>query len=464
MALTITNNIASLTAQDNLSRTSSALSQSLERLSSGLKINRGADGPAALVISEQQRAQINGLQAAINNTTKAVNVVQIAEGGLNEVSSLLLQIRGLAVDSANAGVNDTNSLAANQAEIANALNTINQIATSTQFGTKQLLDGSRAINATISSDSVANNTAVTASGTLPTGAYNLTVASAATKATLTGGAAAATTTSAETVTVNGVNVQIASGVSAANQVIAINTVSTQTGVTASLNGGGNLVLTANRFGSAQAITSSVAVAGGGADTTGLAAGTTFVAGLDVTGSINGGPTLTGVGNTLSQGGLTATFTNGGTVGETVAVSVDASRALVFQIGANAGQTASIAIDRAAADSLGKGASATFTSLNAIDVTNTANSAAVLTVVDKSINDVSSLRGRIGAFQTNQLEATANNLRTTLENTTAAESNIRDTDFAAETANFTKNQVLIQAGTSVLQNANQTSQLVLALLK
>src|SRR5262245_6558066 len=146
MGLVIANNVASLTGQHNLLRTSSALAKSLERLSSGLKINRGADGPAALVISEQQRAQISGLEKAIENTEKAVSMVQTAEGALNEINSLLVRIRGLALDSANAGVNDTNALAANQAEVDNALDTIDRIAANTQFGQKHLLDGSAGMN------------------------------------------------------------------------------------------------------------------------------------------------------------------------------------------------------------------------------------------------------------------------------------------------------------------------------
>src|SRR3954463_5060098 len=109
MGLSITNNVSSLTAQNNLNRSSSMLSKSLERLSSGLKINRGADGPAALVISEEQRAQIAGLQTAINNTSKAVSMVQTTEGALNEVNTLLVKIRSLALDSANIAVNDTSA-------------------------------------------------------------------------------------------------------------------------------------------------------------------------------------------------------------------------------------------------------------------------------------------------------------------------------------------------------------------
>src|SRR5258707_10159003 len=119
MSLPIVNNLSSLTAQQNLAASSSALSTSLERLSTGLKINRGADGPAALVISEQQRAQIAGLQTAIDNSSKAISMVQTTEGALNEINSLLVKIRSLALDSANTGVNDNNTLAANQAEVSN---------------------------------------------------------------------------------------------------------------------------------------------------------------------------------------------------------------------------------------------------------------------------------------------------------------------------------------------------------
>ena len=154
MPLTITNNVSSLTAQHNVGRSNKALKTSLERLSSGLKVNRGADGPAALVISEKQRLQIAGLRTAIDNTEKAVSLVQTAEGALNEINSLLTKVRSLAIDSANAGVNDDDSFQANQAEIANALETIDRIANNTQFGTKKLLDGSSGISGTPSDPNV----------------------------------------------------------------------------------------------------------------------------------------------------------------------------------------------------------------------------------------------------------------------------------------------------------------------
>ena len=148
MSITLANNVGALNAQQNLNRSTTSLNKSLERLSSGLKINRGADGPAGLVISEKQRAQIAGLKQAIQNSEKATSMVQTAEGALNEINSLLVKVRGLALDSANAGVNDSDTLAANQAEITNALASIDRIASNTQFGTKTLLDGTAGLNAT----------------------------------------------------------------------------------------------------------------------------------------------------------------------------------------------------------------------------------------------------------------------------------------------------------------------------
>ncbi|MEM6470365.1 MAG: flagellin, partial [Planctomycetota bacterium] len=150
MSLTITNNVGALNARNNLKRSNSALNKSIERLSTGFKINRGADGPAALVISEKQRAQVAGLKTAIANTEKAVSVVQTAEGALNEINSILIKVRSLALDSANSGVNDSDAFAANQAEIDNALDTINRIAQNTQFGEKSLLDGTAGVTGTTS--------------------------------------------------------------------------------------------------------------------------------------------------------------------------------------------------------------------------------------------------------------------------------------------------------------------------
>jgi flagellin len=149
MSLRINHNIAALDAQRNLANTGSSISKVMEKLSSGYRINRAADDPAGLVISEQFRAQIAGLNKAISNSEGSVNMIQTAEGALNEISSLLVSMRELAIHAANEGMNDANQLAADQAEIQNAIATIDRIAVNTQFGTKKLLDGTKDNIATI---------------------------------------------------------------------------------------------------------------------------------------------------------------------------------------------------------------------------------------------------------------------------------------------------------------------------
>ena len=146
MALRINHNIAALNTLRNLEKSDRALSGSLERLSSGLKVNRAADGPAALVISEQMRGQIASVNQAIQNSESSISMVQTAEASLDEVNRILTSMRQLAVHAANEGANDENMLAADQAEIDNAMDTIDRIARTSQFGTRTLLDGSNGAN------------------------------------------------------------------------------------------------------------------------------------------------------------------------------------------------------------------------------------------------------------------------------------------------------------------------------
>lgn len=474
--LGIANNVGALNAQHNLTRSSDKLNTSIERLSSGFKINRGADGPAALVISEKQRAQISGLRAAIDNTEKAVAVVQTAEGALNEINSLLVKVRSLAIDSANTGVNDEDALAANQAEIANALDTINRVASNTQFGEKKLLDGSAGVDGTTTDTDV---TFLKASSATSAGSYAVEVTTAAEAANVTAGTAQSGVLAAEeTLTVNGVSITLNAGLTQAQVIDRVNEFSGQTGVVAEddPNNAGQTRLRTTEFGSAASIqvVSNVAAA---ATSSGF--GTTQVSdsGVDIAGTIGGnaasgaGQVLTGTAG-LSEGVKISIGANSADLAETVGGTGDTSQgqvtitnnSLVFQIGANQNQTVSIAIDSVEAKGLGIGVSGNqFTSLNDIDVTSASKSQDALGVIDAAIDEISNLRGTLGAFQGNTLESTANNMRTTLENTVNAESVIRDTDFAEEISSFTNSQVLVQAGTSVLSNANQSSQLILSLL-
>lgn len=139
--LSVNTNVASLTAQSNLSRSTDRLQMSMERLSTGLKINKAADDAAGLMISELQRKGIAGLAGAIKNIERGINAVQTAESALGEVNDLLIKLRGLAVDSANVATQDASSLAANQAEVAKLLDSITRISDTTKFGTKAMLNG-----------------------------------------------------------------------------------------------------------------------------------------------------------------------------------------------------------------------------------------------------------------------------------------------------------------------------------
>ncbi|GIW85093.1 MAG: hypothetical protein KatS3mg107_0753 [Gemmataceae bacterium] len=305
MGLALNNNVSSLTAQHNLLATNTQLSRSLERLSTGLKVNRGADGPAALVISEKQRAQIAGLKQAIDNTNKAISVIQTGEGALNEINSLLNKIRRLALDSANSGVNDADSLAANQAEINNALNTITDIATRTQFGSKKLLDGSAGVRVVSAPAGVSVSAAPGAGAT--SGNYTITVDTAAVRANTSGAVTAFTGTQTATLTINGVNISLnASNAGTLNDMVStINKYTGQTGVVASIDSGtGDLVLASTVYGTQGNFV--VAASGPNAANINSLAGTVNN-GVDLVLDITGpGGALTGVvgqGNTVKRYGI-----------------------------------------------------------------------------------------------------------------------------------------------------------------
>ena len=144
MSLRINNNIESMNAHRSLLMNDRALSKSLERLASGQKVNRAADDPAALVISEHMRAQVSGMEQAIRNNEVAISLVQTAEGSMNEISSILVSLRQRAISAANVGASDQDMIDANQAEVENGLASIDRVVSSTQFGHYKLLDGTNA--------------------------------------------------------------------------------------------------------------------------------------------------------------------------------------------------------------------------------------------------------------------------------------------------------------------------------
>ena len=152
MSLRINNNIESMNAHRSLLMNDRALSKSLERLASGQKVNRAADDPAALVISEHMRAQVSGMEQAIRNNEVAISLVQTAEGSMNEISSILVSLRQRAISAANVGASDQDMINANQAEVENGLKSIDRVVSSTQFGHYKLLDGTNAAKIEINED------------------------------------------------------------------------------------------------------------------------------------------------------------------------------------------------------------------------------------------------------------------------------------------------------------------------
>ncbi len=397
----INQNSMAINAYRNLSTNNMSLGKSLEKLSSGFRINRAADDAAGLVISQGLRSQVSGLRQATRNAQDGISVVQTAEGALNEVHTILGRMRDLSVQAANTGTNDADARSAAQAEINALTAEVNRISDKTAFGGQNLLDGSYGKTAGTASSFDADGSVTFATGNtidVSVAGGSGTVSVALSAGTLTGKNAAASIESA---------------------------------VKAALSGTGNAVdaAAANNF-----EVSFETVGAGGAFTVsnGSAAAVTIADGT--------GTPLAAVGNGLA--GLATT------------VAAATGSGGTFQIGANAGDTVSVSIgDTDAAALLG----------GAIDVTTEAGSAAAISAIDGAIKTVSSQRGELGALQ-NRFESMINNLQVTTENLVASESRIRDTDMASEMTNFTKSQILSQASTAMLAQANQVPQSVLSLLR
>jgi flagellin len=469
MSLRINLNSAAMTAHRQLAATDSAVGKSIERLSSGYKINSAGDDPAGLVISEKLRAQVGGLNQAIKNAGDAVNMVKTAEGALGEVNRLLSTMRDLAVHAANTGVNDNASLAADQAQVKSAIDSINKIASETQFGGKKLLDGSAGVVAKVTGAGVIS--ADLSKATLTAGMTGVGIdltavgGQAATKASLAAGTVDITADlSAQTININGVTIH--GGANAAATLANINNVVDQTGGVVATNVGGNLKLDQRNYGS----TARIDVTNGGGI---LGPGATAAQGLDARAAVTDG--VNNVSDAIWASGtgtiLKDTLGNAIQLTDTAASTADlyanqmdlAVGSLTFQVGAFAGQTRSLSIGSSSTDQLGLASGAVSTaSVALINVQNNATDA--ITVLDKAIADVSSLRANLGSAQKNTFESSINSLGIASENIAASESSIRDTDMAAEMVNFTKNQILMQAGTAMLAQANQAPQALLKLLQ
>ncbi len=495
MSLRINTNVTAINALRNLSQTSNAVSKSIERLSSGLRINSAADDPAGLIISEGLRAQIGGLQQAISNTQDANNLIKTAEGGLSEINSLLNSVRQLAVHAANTGVNDSTAVQADQTQIQSAIETIDRISSQTQFGNKRLLDGTSGVAANVTD--TARLSGISIGGTFGgaaalSGNVTITVDNAATRAAASGSATYAsvnatiatvngtTTGSGGTVVINGQSIVVTGSETVQTLINKINNVASVTGVSADFtqgNGSGSIVLSQQNYGAnfkiSEAESAALVFGTAGTSVSGLNATVTVTA-LASVGNVTTAVVATFVGGRSStDSGLRVTdtagnsillseFGNTGTASATRVASVSSS-SLNFQIGANAGQSVGISIGAVNSGKLGN-TSVSGLSISTLDVTTSTGAANAITALDEAIKQVSVLRAQLGSFQKNTLESTARFLGVGIENLSASESYIRDVDVANEVSKLTKNQILQQAGTSVLAQANSSPQLALALLR
>lgn len=326
MSLTINSNGAALAAHRTLNNTSNALSKSIERLSSGYRINSAGDDPAGLVISEKLRAQVSGLGQAIKNASDATNMVKTAEGALNEVNNLLNSMRDLAIHAANTGATDPSSAAADQAQITNAINSLNKIASETQFGNRRLLDGSAGIKTFVNGTSVMAGDFSFASGIkdgadvkvqVTTAAEKALVSSAATYVQLAAGTVSSSATYAGTTTVllatgcmsiNGTAITYTSGTTTIAVLMAsINAAQATTGVSATFDAATSKIkLTASTLGAATTFyATDTATAGTALLTSGEHAGTDWQAFATDAGSMY----VNGVKISYASGDNVDTFVN-----------------------------------------------------------------------------------------------------------------------------------------------------------
>ncbi len=477
----INTNIASLTAQRNLNVSQNALDIALQRLSSGLRINSAKDDAAGLAISERFTAQINGLTQASRNANDGISLAQTAGGALGTADSMLQRIRQLAVQSANA-TNSASDRQAIQAEVGQLTAELDRTAQTTAFNGKNLLDGTFG-TAQFQVGANANQTIQATMANFRTnqyGDYRITG-----QATTAVAGTASGITLASNLTVSGAigsaNVAVAIGESAKAIATGVNAVTGSTGVTAAAKTTVNVT-----FGAAGAYKLAVVSDNGTAASVSisfnLSAATTADGLSAAVSAFNSQTSKTGVTAQVDVAGTGITLTNAtgnnieitNSATDAGATTVGTAAALVTGTSTSATVTGQVTFDASkaysvttTAASLGvlsaASASATLKAVSTLDVSTVAGANLALFIVDAALSTVNGERAQLGALQ-NRFQSTISNLSITTENLTAARSRIRDADFAKQTAAMTRDQILQQAGTAVLRQANALPRNVLTLLR
>jgi len=518
MALVINSNIASLATQRALTETQKDSAVSLERLSTGLRINSAADDAAGMAISNRLSAQINGLSAAMRNANDGISLVQTAESAMGQITDNLQRMRELAVQSAN-GTNQASDRTALNTEFTELRNEIERLADSTSFNGVNLLNGANAINIQVGADNALSDTtnrvsiaqtALIDAQTASLGSGSVATSGSVSQTLTIGSDQVAGVDDAE-IDVNGTNIgAVALGGDAGSyaQNIAYAVMQADSDITATV-GASTLAMgdftTITFAANANSYTSdingvTIIAADTGASASLTAA--TYQAALDSKQSELAaiGITYTGsaAGTVANGDALVFTKADGGNInfGETVAVGVGAGTGFAnsnHDDGATSSTTAGygtvtlasdfdIVVEAGTAnDTLKIGiadpnnaaaglalttydtSTTTSTALASVSLTSEANAQTALTSVDTALDTINAARAELGAVFS-RLDAVSSNLASTVENYTAANSRVQDADFAVESANLARTQVLQQAGVSVLAQANALPQQVLALLQ
>ena len=483
----INTNISALIAQNNLARANTDLSTSLQRLSTGMRINRGADDPAGLIVSERLRTEIAGVGQAVDNIERASNVIATTEAALQEINTLLVSIKGLTIEAANTGAFSPEEIEANQLQINSAVESITRISNTASFAGLKLLNGSldyitSGVDTSEISDVRINSVNFGTDTSKPVTVEVLNSAETA-QLFISGnvGGTGGTLLSSVTFEVQGNDgVQVfsfTSGTSLSAVVAAVNSTKDATGVSASLvsatNQSSGMILTSTEFGSSSFVSVRKLDDGDFFQTYDEKGGSAIQRdeGEDVLALVNGSLALgDGLDVSLYSSTLnldmSLTETAAQTTGSVYEFEITGGGA-TYQIGpvVNAQQQVGFGIQSVAASSLGDSKTGFLSSIvsggeNSLVAGKPREAGAI---IDRAIDQISILRGRLGAFEKNTLQATLRSTQVALENLTSSESNIRDTDFAEETSNLTRAQILQQAGTSTLALANSSAQNVLSLL-
>jgi len=483
----INTNISALKGMSSLQKNNVSLNTSIERLSTGLRINAAKDDPAGLIASEVLRSEMKGLESGIKNSVRASNVIATAEGALNEISALLIDIRGLLIENANTGGMSDEELDANQLQVDSAINTIQRIANATEFEGIKLLNGNldyvlSGVNSTIIQDYQVDKSKLIDGAAMN---VDLQVVDSADTGTLylsTTQGAGLLTAAAIQIGSNRGNTELtfAVGTSATGMITSINSVKEVTGISAAIHSTSTnrIMLRSVDFGRDAYASVEMLNASTKSNTRfelfssvgGSAQDSAKDYGVDADATINGSAaTANGKVLTIRTSMLEGTFelTNAMALSGGNESFYITGGGAQFAIGSkvDAINTESIGIMSVAPNKLGNAMDGYLNTLKS-GQTNALTGQNLFTaqrIVDSAILDISVLRGKLGAFQKNTIDTNINSLTVTQENVTAAESTIRDADFAKESAAMTRAQILQQSSTSVLSIANSAPQSVLSLL-